>query len=105
MTIFCLFFQKTLISGGNDRNVIAHDVKTGQALDMFPHDEPVYCISTHPECTELFTTACSDGRVQLFDLRASNVSNKIFLIIRLFSSMPLRVILLSRCPCRGKSDF
>ena len=61
-----------MISGGNDEKVLVHDVTTGKPLDIFPHDESVYCVNCHPEQPELFTTACSDGRILLFDLRLSN---------------------------------
>ena len=60
-----------MISGGNDEKVLVHDVLTGKTLDIFPHDESVYCVNSHPEHPEIFTTACSDGRTLLFDLRMS----------------------------------
>ena len=60
-----------MISGGNDEKVLVHDVTTGETLDIFPHDESVYSIHCHPEQPNIFTTACSDGRILLFDLRLS----------------------------------
>jgi len=73
--VFCIDFDTTLekvISGGNDEKVLVHDLETGKTLDIFPHDEPVYGIACHPECSELFASASSDGRVLVFDLRESN---------------------------------
>lgn len=76
--VFCLDFDfvtsSRLFSGGNDERVLVHDVLTGKIIDVFPHDEPVYCLSTHPECPDIFATACSDGRIQLFDMRKSSES-------------------------------
>ena len=46
-----------------------HDIASGQPLDYFLHEEPVYGLSVHPENPDLFSTACSDGRVLLFDMR------------------------------------
>ena len=60
---------RRIYSGGNDEQVIVHDVHTGQPLDYFLHEEPVYGLSVHPSNSDLFVTACSDGRVQLFDMR------------------------------------
>ena len=83
--IFCIDFDcgnRKLFSGGNDEKLLIHDLKTGEVLDIYPHDEPVYCVCAHPESPELLTTACSDGRVQLIDLRAKNVSK-----FELFSSI------------------
>ena len=74
--VFCIDFDcqnEKLFSGGNDEKLLIHDLKTGEIEDIFPHDEPVYCVCAHPECPELITTACSDGRVQLYDLRAPTV--------------------------------
>eukprot|EP00092_Neocalanus_flemingeri_P103635 GFUD01132648.1.p1 GENE.GFUD01132648.1~~GFUD01132648.1.p1 ORF type:complete len:334 (+),score=99.27 GFUD01132648.1:66-1067(+) len=70
--IFCLGFDSgntRLYSGGNDEQVIVHDMNTRQPLDYFPHEEPVYGLSVHPTNHNLFLTACSDGRVLLYDLR------------------------------------
>ncbi len=72
--VFCLDFDcesRKVVSGGNDEKVILHDLQTGKTLDVFPHDQPVYCTSCHPENPELFATASSDGQVLLFDLRTS----------------------------------
>ena len=50
--------------------VIVHDLETLKPVDVFRHDEPVYGVSIHPDNRDLFLTACSDGRVMLFDMRA-----------------------------------
>ena len=46
--IFCLAFDSSgrrLFSAGNDEQVFIHDVETGEALDLIPHDEAIYGIS------------------------------------------------------------
>ena len=80
--VFCIDFDcksQKLFSGGNDEKLLIHNLHSGEIQDIFPHDEPVYCVCSHPESPELLTTACSDGRIQLIDLRAKNVSRSIFL--------------------------
>ena len=74
INIFIFCFQKNVFSGGNDEKVLVHDLKTGQTLDVFPHDDPVYCVSPHPSHPELFATACSDGRILLFSAAAYSVA-------------------------------
>ena len=61
-----------IFSGGNDEKVLVHDLATGETKDVFPHDFPIYCLSSHPHCKDIFLSASSDGRVLEFDLRASN---------------------------------
>ena len=70
--IFCLDFDgdnSMLFSGGNDASVIVHDVNTTKPLEFFRHEEPVYGLSVCPVNSDLFLTACSDGRVLQYDLR------------------------------------
>jgi len=70
--IFCLGLDHgftRIYSGGNDDQVIVHDIQTKQPLDYFLHEEPVYGLSVQPETSDLFVTACSDGRILLFDMR------------------------------------
>ena len=69
-----------MISGGNDEKVLVHDLETGKTQDIFPHDEPVYGIACHPECSEIFASASSDGRVMIYDLRQSNVNIVYFVL-------------------------
>jgi hypothetical protein len=54
--------------------VIVHEVETRQPLDYFLHEEPVYGISVHPLNPDLFVTACSDGRLLLYDMRQVNIN-------------------------------
>lgn len=73
--IFTLGFDSKstrLFSGGNDDNVIVHDILTGDCLDVIHHTKPVYCLSLDPNNDNIFATAGDDGRILLFDLRASN---------------------------------
>lgn len=70
--IFCLGFNAShskLYSAGNDEQVILHDVKTGEILDVFLHDEAVYGLSVHPVNDYIFVSACDDGRVLIWDAR------------------------------------
>ena len=72
--MFCVAFDSAgekLYSGGNDEQVIVHDLATRQPVDYFLHEEPVYGVSVNPENSNIFLTACSDGRVLQYDLRDS----------------------------------
>ncbi|XP_063226237.1 DDB1- and CUL4-associated factor 5 isoform X2 [Bacillus rossius redtenbacheri] len=70
--IFCLSFDsanRRVFSAGNDDQVIAHDVETGNVHDVFLHDQPVYGISIDPLNDNVFASACDDGRILLYDIR------------------------------------
>ncbi|KAF8770636.1 DDB1- and CUL4-associated factor 5 like protein [Argiope bruennichi] len=70
--IFCLGFSTNhskLFSAGNDEQVIAHDVSTGEILDAFLHDEAVYGLAVDPVNENIFASACDDGRVLVWDIR------------------------------------
>ena len=70
--IFCLDFDwdsSKLYSGGNDASVLVHDVTTTQTVEFFRHEEPVYGLSVCPVNSNVFLSACSDGRVLQYDLR------------------------------------
>ena len=41
---------------------------------MYYHDDPVYGLNIHPEDNSVFLTASDDGKVMLWDIRASPVS-------------------------------
>lgn len=41
-------------------------------MDVFYHTKPIYGLDVDPINENLFATAGEDGRVLLFDLRASN---------------------------------
>ena len=41
---------------------------------MYYHDDPVYGLNVHPEDSNVFVTASDDGRVSLWDIRASSSS-------------------------------
>lgn len=72
--IFCLGFDNSnsrIFSGGNDDTVILHDIESGELLDVFIHTKPVYGLSIDPVNDQIFATSGEDGRVLLFDLRAS----------------------------------
>ncbi|GFY50484.1 DDB1- and CUL4-associated factor 5 [Trichonephila inaurata madagascariensis] len=73
--IFCLGFSTShtkLFSAGNDEQVLAHDVATGEILDVFFHDEAVYGLSVDPVNENIFASACDDGRILVWDIRLSS---------------------------------
>ena len=38
-------------------------------MDVFLHDDAVYGISVNPENSNVFATACDDGRILVYDMR------------------------------------
>ncbi|CRK91640.1 CLUMA_CG005292, isoform A [Clunio marinus] len=73
--IFCLSFDSRhsrIFSGGNDDMAIVHDIETGDCVDIFHHTKPVYGLGVDPSNDSIFATAGEDGRILLFDMRASN---------------------------------
>ena len=42
-----------------------------QTVDVFLHEEAVYGISVDPINDNVFASACDDGKVVLYDIRAS----------------------------------
>ncbi|XP_074646656.1 DDB1- and CUL4-associated factor 5-like [Tubulanus polymorphus] len=72
--IFTLAFDhenRRIFSGGNDEQVVVHDMSTRETVDVFLHEDAVYGLSTHPTNNELFASACEDGRILIYDLRQS----------------------------------
>lgn len=70
--IFCLAFDSTtsrVFSAGNDDQVIVHDAATGDPLDFFLHEQPVYGLSIDPLNDYVFASACDDGRILIYDIR------------------------------------
>ncbi|KRT85832.1 WD40 domain-containing protein, partial [Oryctes borbonicus] len=70
--IFCLAFDKLnskIFSGGNDDQVIVHDLKTGQLILKLPHRNPVYGLSINPQSDHVLATAGDDGRILIYDIR------------------------------------
>ncbi|KAG5882587.1 hypothetical protein JTB14_030136 [Gonioctena quinquepunctata] len=70
--IFCLTFDsrnETIFSGGNDDQVLIHEVNTRTLKASIPHDKPVYGISIHPQNDSIIATAGEDGRILLYDVR------------------------------------
>lgn len=55
---------------GNDHQVILHDTETGDGIDVYMLDNAIHGVSVHPESNNIFCTACEDGQVQVFDVRA-----------------------------------
>ncbi|XP_063804076.1 DDB1- and CUL4-associated factor 5 isoform X1 [Pseudophryne corroboree] len=70
--IFCLAFNNCnnkVFSGGNDEQVILHDVESGETLDVFAHEEAVYGLSVSPVNDNVFASSSDDGRVLIWDIR------------------------------------
>ncbi|XP_077092627.1 DDB1- and CUL4-associated factor 5 [Siphateles boraxobius] len=70
--IFCLAFDssnKRVFSGGNDEQVILHDVERGETLNVFLHDDAVYGLSVSPVNDNVFASSSDDGRVLIWDTR------------------------------------
>ncbi|XP_015120228.1 DDB1- and CUL4-associated factor 5 [Diachasma alloeum] len=70
--IFCLGYDSSnskIFSAGNDDQVIVHDMETGDPVDFFLHEKPVYGLSIHPVNDHVFASACDDGRVLVYDIR------------------------------------
>ncbi|KAF5292282.1 hypothetical protein FQA39_LY03316 [Lamprigera yunnana] len=73
--IFCLAFDSTnskIYSGGNDDQVIVHDLKTGSFVLKLLHKKPVYGLSVNPQNDYIVATAGDDGRILVFDIREAN---------------------------------
>ncbi|XP_048393873.2 DDB1- and CUL4-associated factor 5 [Stegostoma tigrinum] len=73
--IFCLAFDSTnthLFSGGNDEQVIVHDVESTEIVSVFPHDDAVYGLSVSPVNDNVFASSSDDGRVLIWDVRDSH---------------------------------
>ncbi|XP_037550753.1 DDB1- and CUL4-associated factor 5 [Nematolebias whitei] len=70
--IFCLAFDSTntkVFSGGNDEQVILHDVERRETLNVFLHIDAVYSLSVSPVNDNVFTSSSDDGRVLIWDTR------------------------------------
>ncbi|XP_006814220.1 DDB1- and CUL4-associated factor 5-like [Saccoglossus kowalevskii] len=70
--IFCLAFSSSnnkVFSSGNDEQVIVHDVHSGEAQDVFLHEDTVYGLSVQPDNDNIYASACDDGRVLIWDIR------------------------------------
>uniref|UniRef100_G3V6K4 DDB1 and CUL4 associated factor 5 n=1 Tax=Rattus norvegicus TaxID=10116 RepID=G3V6K4_RAT len=72
--IFCLAFNSgntKVFSGGNDEQVILHDVESSETLDVFAHEDAVYGLSVSPVNDNIFASSSDDGRVLIWDIRES----------------------------------
>lgn len=73
--IFCLAFDSTnsrIFSGGNDDQVIVHDIRSGQLVTKLSHKKPVYGLSVNPHNDHVLATAGDDGRILIYDIRESD---------------------------------
>ncbi|KAK3093824.1 hypothetical protein FSP39_020659 [Pinctada imbricata] len=88
--IFCIAFDnhnKKIYSGGNDEQVIVHDLTTGETMDVFMHDDAVYGLSVDPSNDNVFASACDDGRILIYDIRLPPQSADAFVLANYTSSM------------------
>ncbi|XP_033639278.1 DDB1- and CUL4-associated factor 5-like [Asterias rubens] len=70
--VFSLAFdsQNTkLYSGGNDDQVLVHDIERKETLNVFLHEDAVYGLAVDPRDSHIFTSACADGRILQWDTR------------------------------------
>ncbi|XP_020284071.1 DDB1- and CUL4-associated factor 5 isoform X2 [Pseudomyrmex gracilis] len=75
--IFCLGYDSSktkIFSAGNDDQVIVHNLRTCNAINLFPHEKPVYGLSIHPHNDDVFASACDDGRVLIYDIRSTSTN-------------------------------
>ncbi|XP_076098557.1 DDB1- and CUL4-associated factor 5-like [Mytilus galloprovincialis] len=87
--IFCIAFDhdnKKIFSGGNDEQVLVHDIESGATLDVFMHDDAVYGLTSDPNNVNVFASACDDGRILVFDIREP-ASTEPFCLANYTSSM------------------
>ncbi|XP_068222264.1 DDB1- and CUL4-associated factor 5 isoform X2 [Palaemon carinicauda] len=80
--IFCLSFDSCnskIFSAGNDEQVIVHDLKTGDLVDVFLHREAVYGVSVNPTLDSVFASAGEDGQILMYDMRESPASDPVCL--------------------------
>ena len=54
----------------NYKNVKSLCGYRGTTLDVFNHNEAVYGLSTDPCSDSIFASACDDGRICIYDIRA-----------------------------------
>uniref|UniRef100_A0A1B6L8U1 Uncharacterized protein n=1 Tax=Graphocephala atropunctata TaxID=36148 RepID=A0A1B6L8U1_9HEMI len=82
--IFCLGYDSKntkIFSAGNDDQVIIHDTITGDPIDFFLHEQPVYSLSVDPFNDSVFASACEDGRILIYDIREPTTSDPFALAI------------------------
>ena len=53
----------------------------GATLDVFNHDDAVYGLSVDPLNDNVFASACDDGRILIYDIRAPPSEGKTSLTI------------------------
>jgi len=82
--IFCLGYDSKnskVFSAGNDDQVIVHDTLTGNPIDYFLHEQPVYSLSIDPFNDNVFASACDDGRILIYDIREPSSSDPFALAV------------------------
>lgn len=50
--------------------IILHYPLSGEAEDVYRHEDAVYGLSSDPVNDSIFASACADGRVLIYDIRA-----------------------------------
>ncbi len=54
---------------------------SGETLDVFTHEEAVYGLSVDPVNDSVFASACDDGRILIYDIRAPPGDGRRYYII------------------------
>uniref|UniRef100_A0A915CZY3 Uncharacterized protein n=1 Tax=Ditylenchus dipsaci TaxID=166011 RepID=A0A915CZY3_9BILA len=70
--IFALRFSlhtDRIYSGGNDYQLLIHDIQTKALIRSFTADKCFYRISNHPANDSVIAAACEDGHVHIYDIR------------------------------------
>ncbi|CAG5132541.1 unnamed protein product [Candidula unifasciata] len=63
--------NKTVSTGGNDGQVIVHDINMRQSTAVYGLSDAVYCLSADPVNATIIATATDDGKAHLIDFRMS----------------------------------
>ncbi|KAB0345448.1 hypothetical protein FD754_022374 [Muntiacus muntjak] len=91
--IFCLAFNSgntKVFSGGNDEQVILHDVESSETLDVFAHEDAVYGLSVSPVNDNIFASSSDDGRVLIWDIRESPHGGRALSLLRYGGNLSLQ---------------
>lgn len=73
--IFCLDFDSKnsrIFSGGNDDQLLVHDIQTRLLVDKILHKKPIYGLHVNPQNDDIVATAGDDGRILIYDLRETS---------------------------------
>ncbi|BFZ06789.1 hypothetical protein BsWGS_09828 [Bradybaena similaris] len=78
--------NRAVATGGNDGQVIVHDINVRQSTAVYGLSDAVYCLSPDPINATIIATATDDGKAQIIDLRMS-IDTAPFVLADLSASM------------------